>query len=427
MPSLARRFRTLFALAVCAALPAAAVHAHDAAPRRLVGYFTQWGIYGKGYVVKNVEDSGAARRLTHIQYAFANVTPDLKCGITDAWADYQKTFPASQNLDGVDETWSDTELRGNFNQLRKLKQRHPGLKVLISVGGWSYSNRFSDAALTEESRQAFAASCVDTFVKGNVAPGISAAGVFDGIDIDWEYPGACGNTCDFRPEDTQNFTLLLAELRKQLDAAGHAAGKRYELAIATSVGEGNFSKIELRKAARYVDFMSLMAYDIHGGWEMTTNFHAPLLGSSADPAGPKANADFAVRSYLRAGVPADKVVLGVPFYGRGWSGVPEAHHGLYQSATGLPDGVWEAGVNDYRDLAPLAAVQGSFRDLRSQGQWTYAPTTGIFWGFDDPLVMGVKAGYTRLLGLGGVMFWELSGDSADGALVRTLGAVLNPR
>ena len=419
MRPLARRAAVAATLLALVAAPASA---HDGRrdPARLVGYFTQWGIYGKGYVVKNVEDSGAARRLTHIQYAFANITPDLKCGITDAWADYQKTFPAAQNLDGVDETWSDTELRGNFNQLRKLKVLHPGLKVLISVGGWTYSNRFSDAALTEASRRTLAESCIDIFVKGNVAPGISAAGVFDGIDLDWEYPGACGNTCDFRPEDTVNFTLLLAEFRRQLDAAGAAAGKRYELAIATSAGESNFSKIELKKASRHVDFMSIMAYDFHGGWEMATNFHSPLLASSADPAGPKANADFAVRSYLRAGVPASKVVLGVPFYGHGWSGVPNVRHGLYQSATGLAPGVWEAGTNDYRDLAPLAAADGTFRDFRTQGAWLYNPATGVFWGFDDPVVMGVKAGYARLLGLGGVMFWELSNDTDDGELIRTL-------
>jgi chitinase len=416
--------RSVVLMAFAAFSPYATAHDQARAPRRLVGYFTEWGIYGKGYVVKNVEDSGAAQRLTHLQYAFATVTPDLKCGIADPWADYQKTFDASQSVDGIADTWSDTEPRGNFGQLLKLKQRHPALKVLISVGGWSFSNRFSDAALTPASRSAFAASCVDMFVKGNVAPGISTAGLFDGIDIDWEYPGACGATCDFRAEDTANFTALLAEFRRQLDAAGQAAGKKYELAIATSVGEANFSKIELARASRQVDYMSLMAYDIHGGWETTTNFHAPLLPSTADPAGPKANADFAVRAYLRAGVPASKIVLGVPFYGRGWSGVADVRHGLYQPATGLPAGRFEAGVNDYRDLAPIAAASGSFRDLRTQGHWIYDPATQVFWGYDDPVAMAVKAGYVRLGGLGGVMFWELSGDSADGALVRALHRVL---
>ena len=426
MSSFIRRVAALIlAIGVASAAAPAAAHGPSHGPKRLVGYFTSWGIYGKGYVVKKVKDSGAAARLTHIQYAFANVTPDLKCGIADPWADYQKPFDETQSVDGVAEYWSDTELRGNFNQLRKLKLQFPKLKVLISVGGWTYSSRFSDAALTEESRRAFVASCVDMFARGNVAPGISAAGVFDGIDIDWEYPGACGNTCDFRPEDTPNFTALMAEFRKQLDAAGAETGKRYELAIATSAVESVHDKIELRRVSRYLDFVSVMAYDFHGGWDTTTNFHSPLLPSSADPAGPKANADYAVRSHLRLGVPPSKLLLGAPFYGRGWTGVPNARHGLYQPATGVAPGVWEAGQNDYRDLAPLQASIGSFRDWRSQGHWIYDPATTNFWGYDDPVAMMVKAGYVRAKGLGGVMFWELSQDSDSGALVRALDRVLH--
>jgi chitinase len=426
MPSRVRRITTALLLAggLAASIPAAA---HNAPKPRLVGYFTSWGIYGKGYLVKNIKDSGAASRLTHIQYAFANVTPDLKCGIADSWADYGKTFDETQSVDGIAEYWSDTELRGNFNQLRKLKLQFPKLKVLISVGGWSFSSRFSDAALTPESRQAFVASCVDMFVRGNVAPGtpISAAGVFDGIDIDWEYPGACGMTCDFRPEDTQNFTALMAEFRRQLDAVGQETGKHYELAAATSASESVHSKIELRKVSRSLDFISVMAYDFHGGWEMSTNFHSPLLGGAADPAGPKANADYAVRSHLRLGVPRSKLLLGAPFYGKGWAGVPNVNRGLYQPATGVAPGRWEAGSNDYRDLAPIQASIGSYRDLRSQGHWIYDPAAGVFWGYDDPKSLMVKAGYSRLLGLGGMMFWELSQDSADGALVKALDRVLH--
>jgi chitinase len=421
-----RRLAILLAASLAAA-PLAVAHdaAHHAPARKLVGYFIEWGIYGRNYLVKNVKDSGAAGRLTHIQYAFAPVTADLKCGIADPWADYQKTFDATQAVDGVADTWSDTEVRGNFNQLRKLKLQFPKLKVMMSIGGWSFSDRFSDAALTPDSRRAFAASCVDMFVKGNVAPGISAPGIFDGVDIDWEYPGACGMTCNFRPEDTVNFTALLAEFRRQLDEAGQASGKRYELAIATAASPDIHNKIELRRVSRYLDYMSVMAYDFHGGWEMATNFHSPLLGSPSDPAGPTANADYAVRSHLHAGVPPSKLLLGAPLYGRGWSGVANVHHGLYQPATGLAPGKWENGVNDYKELAVPVAGASKFRDLRSQGVWTYDPSAGVFWGFDDPQSLAVKAAYSRLFGLGGMMFWELSGDTDGGALVGAMDRVLH--
>jgi len=393
---------------------------------RLVGYFTSWAVYSaKNYTAKSVKDSGAASRLTHIQYAFANITPDLKCGVSDPWADYQRPYPAADDVDGVDETWSETEVRGHFNQLRKLKKLYPKLKVLISVGGWTFSNRFSDAALTPASRQAFVSSCVDMFIKGNVGEGRTSGDLFDGIDVDWEFPGACGNTCDFRPEDTQNFTLLMAEFRKQLDAAGRTARKKYELAIAAPVVESLYSKMELKRVARSLDFISIMGYDMHGSWELQTNFHAPLLPSSADPAGKKLNVHTTVDAFLRAGVPRDKVVVGVPFYGRGWQGVPNVNHGLYQSATGPAPGPVEVGSMDYRDLAPIAAVQGSFRDLRTQGHWIYNPATGMFWGYDDAFAMKVKGTYVKVRGLGGNMFWELSQDSTSGTLVRALHAGQN--
>jgi chitinase len=420
LPPFVRSSLLLVATAGFLALASPPAEAHGRHSARLVGYFIQWGIYGKGYVVKSAEDSGAAARLTHLQYAFAMVTPDLKCGSADAWADFQKPFSADQNLDGVDETWSNTEARGNFGQLIKLKALHPDLKVLISIGGYTFSDRFSDAALTPESREAFVASCVDMFIRGNVEPGRSAGDLFDGIDIDWEYPGSCGATCNFRPEDTQNFTALMAEFRRQLDLAGEETGKRYELAMAAPAPQYLVSKYDLPGLSRSVDYISLMAYDLHGQWEMQTNFHSPLFPSPKDPAGPGVNAHAYVNAFLAAGVPASKLVLGEPFYGRGWQGVPNVHHGLYQSATGPAPAPAEAGVMDYRDIAPIAAAEGSFHDFRTQGHWIYNPTTGVFWGYDNALTAYAKGTYVKVRRLGGSMFWELSQDSANGTLVRAL-------
>ena len=171
----------------------------------VVGYFAQWTIYRRGYLPKHVATSGAVQQMNVINYAFAAPDANLKCASLDTFADYGKRFDASESVDGVADTVSQP-LKGNFNQLLKLKKLNPSLRVLISLGGWTESYRFSDAALAAN-REAFVASCIDMFIKGNVAAGVSAAGVFDGIDVDWEYPGSCGATCDFRDEDR-------AELRR---------------------------------------------------------------------------------------------------------------------------------------------------------------------------------------------------------------------
>jgi chitinase len=399
--------------------------AHERPSKRVGGYFTNWGIYGRNYLVNDIKKSGSADKLTHIFYAFANVTADLKCGVSDSWSDFGKRFEASQSVDGVADAWWPPQLAGNFNQLQKLKLEHPDLKLMISVGGWSFSDKFSDAALTPASRQAFVASCVDMYVRGNFGSEIGPVpGLFDGIDIDWEFPGVAGATNNFRPEDTKNFTALMAELRAQLDAEGVVTGKHYELSAATSPYEATASKIELAKVAKSLDFFNLMAYDFHGKWETQTNFLAPLLPSPRDPYGPKLNVSYAVAYYVTHGVPAKKLVIGEPAYGIGWSGVPATRSGLYQAATGLPAGVWEPGVNDYKVLAPLAATASSgyksYRDPLSLGFWIYNPTDKVFWTYDDVATARLKGGLVQALGLGGTYVWELSGDDAQGSLLSAL-------
>lgn len=181
--------------------PASPAHSSGSAAYKRVGYFTQWGIYGRDFQVKDLDTSGAAAKLTHINYAFGNVSADGKCftgnvpGEADAWADYVRPLDAAGSVDGVADTDAQP-LAGNFNQLRELKAKHPGLKVMISLGGWSWSTHFSDAARTAASRKAFVSSCIDLYFKGNLpvdgARGGegAAAGLFDGVDIDWEWPGS---------------------------------------------------------------------------------------------------------------------------------------------------------------------------------------------------------------------------------------------
>lgn len=404
--------------------------------KKLVGYFIRWGVYERAFYAKSVEARGAAAKLTHLHYAFGNVV-NGRCGILpaphgDPWADYLMGFDAANSVDGQADTASQP-LKGNFNQLRKLKARYPHLKVLISLGGWTWSGGFSDAVSTAEKRQAFVQSCVDLYIRGNL-PGLpagEAAGIFDGIDVDWEFPAA-GGLFPGRPEDTRNFTLMMAEFRRQLDAVRPGL----LLSFATSSAPNVYSKIELSAVHPYVDYINIMTYDMHGGWERTTNFHAPLYNPSGNPA--KALRDStheAVQGHLDAGVPASKLLMGVPFYGRGWQGAPPGPtgDGLYQSSGGPAWGNWDTsgsgatGVFDYHYIqSALEPSGGKHRHPEAQVPYLYHPTTGLWVSYDDPTSLGVKGDYVLRHDLAGVMIWELSGDDAQGSLITTLKNKLNP-
>jgi chitinase len=307
------------------------------------GYFEEWSIYFAGFNVANLKNNGVADKLTHLIYAFGGVSSS-GCFIADSWADYQT--PYLPTLTGP----YSGPLYGNFAALLQLKQLHPNLKVLISLAG---APGFSAAAATDASRQAFVSSCVDLFINGNVAPGISAAGVFDGIDIDWEFPA---------PSDTVNTTLLLREFRKQLDNLGRANQRHYLLTMFGPAGQQNFSNIELAKVARTLDFYNVQGYDFHGTWETSTNHASPLFDSPQDPdLADNFNIDYTISAYLQAGVPARKLVLGIPLYGRGWTGVPSTHHGLYQTSTAaapfeLADFLQTPGVETYLTLSTATAA-----------------------------------------------------------------------
>ncbi len=422
-----------------------ATPAATAAPGyQMIGYFPQWGMYARNYRIKQVQDSGSAAKLTILNYAFANVSTDSTCyeetrsGWGDSTADYQTEYSANASVDGVaDET--DQHLKGHFNQIKKLKVLNPQLKALISIGGWSWSGRFSDAAMPDK-RVLFVKSCIDLFIRGNIplwafvtggtpvagANNGYAAGVFDGIDIDWEYPASLAFPGDpernlppnvYRPEDTQNFTALLAEFRRQLDELGATTGKHYLLTIAASAGKDKYSKMELDKIHPYLDFINIMAYDMHGSWDATgpTNFQAPLYLSPDDPsdAASRVSVDGVVTDYLKAGVPPRKLVLGVPFYGRGWTGVPDVNHGLYQSASTMKPAPasFEEGIEDYKVLKDLKAP--IYRDPKTGASWIFDGKT--FWNYDDPITITAKMKYIKDKGLGGAMFWSL--DSDDGTLV----------
>ncbi|MDZ4814044.1 MAG: glycosyl hydrolase family 18 protein [Pseudomonadota bacterium] len=398
--------------------------------KRVIGYFAQWGIYARNYRVRNIETSGSAAKLTHINYAFGNVRNNrCEVGVTqpadpntgaggDAFADYSKAFNAGESVDGVADTWNQP-LRGSWNQLRKLKAQHPGIKVLISLGGWTWSRGFSSAA-RPENRVAFVASCIDAYIRGNLpvtdgAGGAGAAsGVFDGIDIDWEYPVACGIACG-QPEDNANFTALMAEFRSQLNAV------RPGLLLTVAVGAG-IDKIRVTNPGAYhpyLDYINVMTYDFHGGWEPRTHFHSALFGSTDDPStGDQRfyNSDNAIQAFLDRGVPAAKLNLGIGFYGRGWTGVPNLNNGLYQSGSAA-QGTYEAGIEDYKVLKNLGWP--SYTHAQSMARWIYNGTT--FWSYDTPEAVADKMQYVRTRNLGGAFFWEFSGDDANGTLAKAVG------
>lgn len=403
-----------------------------------IAYFAQWGIYGRNYQVKNIDTSGTAATLTHINYAFGNVYNaggTYKCDIVtraesgngdggDGFADYGKSFDAATSVDGVADVWSQP-LKGNFNQLKKLKAKYPNLRTLISLGGWTWSRYFSAAASTAASRQALVSSCIDLYIRGNLpvssdgAGGVGAgAGVFDGIDIDWEYPGGGGlayNTVS--AADKQNFTLLLQEFRRQLDAVRPGL-------LLTIAAPGGPDKISNQDPAGYknaVDWVNIMTYDFRGAWDATgpTNFHSNLY---TDPNGPGAapaktySVDTAVNAFLAAGMPANKIVIGVPFYGRGWTGVPSGNNGLYQSASGPARGTYEAGIEDFKVLKNAPGTV--FRNATTGQMWKYDGTN--FWSYDDETVIAAKMAYIKSKGLGGAMAWSLDGDDSTGTLAKAV-------
>jgi len=387
---------------------------HDKKSKVIGGYFEEWSIYFAGYNIANLQANGVADKLTHLTYAFGDATP-TGCAIADSWADYQDPYLPS--VSGAPYTGP---LYGNFAALLQLKQLHPNLKVLISLAG---AAGFSDAASTATGRRAMVANCIDLFVKGNLAPGISAAGVFDGIDIDWEFPTGA---------DTVNATLLLQEFRKQLDALGETNEKHYMLTMFGPAGQQNFSNLQLAEVARQLDFFNMQGYDYHGTWEASTNHASPIFDDKQDPdSSENFYIDYTIRSYLQTGVPGEKLVLGIPTYARGWTGVPSMDHGLYQSSTGpapfpAADYLQTPGVITYLTLTGLSGYKRFF-DERRLAVWLYDPTTQTFWSYDDPVTVWLKTVYVRARvpgGLGGAFVWALKDDDANGTIVKTMAAGL---
>lgn len=352
---------------------------------RVVGYFPNWGTYARDFQVRDV----AADQLTHLVYAFGEVT-DGRCVAGDEWADIRKPIPNGLSGPG--------SLGGNIGQLAKLKAAHPRLKVLWSFGGWSSSAGFAEA-VRDPAR--FADSCAALLNDQRWA------GVFDGIDIDWEYPNACGKTCDTSGPGA--LAALLTALRP-----------KFPLVSAAVPGDpGKLRKSDYAAAARQADWLSAMTYDFFGtgGTPGPTAAHSALTAYPGIP-NPAATADSTVRTLRDLGVPAEKILLGVGFYGRGWTGVRSPAPGT--PGTGPAPGTHQKGLEDYRVLSrrcpPTATLGGT----------SYASCGTQWWSYDTPETIRTKMAYARGNALGGAFAWELSGDTRSATLLRAMNAALRP-
>jgi chitinase len=388
----ATRFQFFFIAAVLLACftPCRAQSPKPRAPTPLlVGYFPQWGLHlAEPYYVKALVTNGSAQRLDQINYAQGSVR-NGQCSLADPGADLNTMFTRENSVSGKPDDPA-SPFRGHFHQLEQLKRLYPHLKILISLEG--DPRDFAQDA-RPENRIAFVASCVDIFLRGHFAPGISKPGIFDGIDIDWESP---------HQEDAANFSDLLQEFRRQMNQV--RPGLR--LAIAVDESPQTFSGTDFAAIAPLVDQVGVMNYDYAGPWTQTTGFLAPLF--AAEPHDLH-SIEQSIASYQAAGVPTEKLLMGLPFYGYSWTDVEIANDGLLQTGHAVTED------RPYNYIRGIASGFFAYREELSQAPWLFDGRT--FWTYEDPVSVRYKASYASHQHLGGVMIWELSGDTADAELL----------
>ncbi len=326
-----------------------------------------------GYVAgyENFDPSKVdAKKLTHINYAFANII-DGNVGF---------------------------ELATDSLKIAKviaLKKQNPSFKILYSIGGWVWSDQFSTIAAYQESREKFAKSAVQLMKYHG----------FDGVDIDWEFPGQRAEDNVFRLSDKENFTLLLKELRAELNKQEAKDNTHYLLTIATGADQEYINHTNLGKAHEYLDYVNVMCYDYYNGWHYQTGHQGNLYKSNKEKFGGNSSNE-AIERHLKAGVPAHKLIMGIPFYGRKWQGVTPINNGLYQNAkTG------STIVATWKIKEEIAS--GKFKKLyddSAKASYLWNATDSIFISWETPKEVKLKSKFIKEKGLGGAMFWEYSLD-----------------
>ena len=351
-----------------------------ATTKKVVGYYASWSAYS-GYTPLNIQ----ASKLTDINYAFANIDADLKITMGDP------------NIDPF-----------NFAKLNELKKSYPNINTLISIGGWTWSDKFSDVCLSENSRTIFADSVVAFIMQYG----------FNGVDIDWEYPVGGGlPTNIYRPEDKTNFTLLLKMLREKLDAQGAIDGNRYFISVAGGAGSNYVKNTELNQIYKYIDYANVMTYDIHGPWEKYSDFNAPLFDTAENTPQDNWSLDSSVKAWMASGFPASKIVVGIPFYGYVYNGVSGSNNGLYSTYTSSNSIGYDKLVSKY--LSDTTFIQY----FQTSANAPYISNGSTFITYDDAHSIIDKAKYISQNNFAGAAIWELS-QNKDGTLLTALSSNL---
>jgi chitinase len=343
-------------------------------PFHVIGYYADWTA-GR-YPLADIP----AEKLTHVNYAFGKIGPDNRLTVNAAVA-LERVYPGDCSEPGC--------AHGLFHQIALLKQQHPHLKFIMSVGGWTDSGPFYEMAATDSSRQAFSESCGE-FLKTYPQ--------FDGIDIDWEHP-VVGGIQPGQPRDAHNYVLLLADLRR-------AIGADKLLTVAVSASPRGIAPLEYTDMAVSLDWVSVMTYDFHSGGNRAGH-NAPLYNHD-DPSNPKYNVQDAVEGILAKGVPPGKLIAGVPFYGRGWSGVESST--VWSPATGPgPAGAYTVIAEKYLNANGYVR----YWDDVAKVPWLYNAETKHWITYEDPQSARIKGEYIAARQLAGAMFWELSNDNGS--------------
>ncbi len=364
--------------------PSAAAPPVSQTPKRIVGYFTNWSQYRTG--CKFTAADVKPELLTHINFAFAKVDPG-----PDRRVPKYTLSPYEKN---------DVGPEGQYAQINALKIKSPSLKTFISVGGWSHNDPptawvFTTMAETPEGRSQFIGAAI-AFARANA---------FDGVDIDWEYPG--DPTRGGRSVDTKNFTRLLNEFRTAIEAEAKNTGKEpLLLTIAAPAGAFHFRWLDLGEIHKPLDWINLMTYDYAGGWDSKTGHNAPTPQVGQGVPG-------SVSAYLNFGVPADKIVVGMSTYGRSFSGVEEAKPGAPSKGQGpkgrCTDSLGMLSYFEVREMIQSGRLKPAW-DQTALAPYAYDAAAKVWVSYDDERSFSKKLDFIEQKGLGGAMFWALDMD-----------------
>lgn len=330
--------------------------------------------YVGGYRGLIATDSIDVWRLSHINYAFVDVKDNR------AWLHNEAT---------------DTV---NLRKLSELKKINPDLKILISVGGWTWSKNFSDAVLTDTSTQNFASSAVSIVSKYNL----------DGIDIDWEYPGMIGDSNIYRPEDKQHYTLLFKDLREALDSLNRITHMKYYVTTAVGGSQDYIDHTEMDKVQQYADYINVMSYDYAEGSDSISGHHTNLYTSSGDSN--QYSAHRSIQAFIAAGVPPGKIVIGIAFYGKGWQMESADNNGLYRKALKPARG---GGFTWLKDSLVNKNGYKQYWDATAKAPYLFNSEKNIFISYDHERSVKYKCKYVKRNHLAGAMFWEYYGDKKE--------------